>query len=53
MNGTFVAYGQAVWDWTLSPNDVTDYLNGGRWELLAEFTEIETGKRDDRPGSGL
>src|SRR5215472_16751989 len=28
---------------------VTDYLNGGNWELLAEFVEIETGKRDDRP----
>jgi DNA invertase Pin-like site-specific DNA recombinase len=28
---------------------VEDYLNGGRWELLAEFVEIETGKRDDRP----
>ena len=28
---------------------VADYLNGGRWELLAEFVEVETGKRDDRP----
>ncbi len=24
---------------------VLDYLNGGEWELLAEFTEVETGKR--------
>lgn len=23
---------------------VTDYLNGGRWTLVAEFTEVETGK---------
>jgi DNA invertase Pin-like site-specific DNA recombinase len=28
---------------------VEDYLNGGRWELITEFVEVETGKRDDRP----
>jgi len=28
---------------------VLDYLNGGRWELIAEFTEVESGKRSDRP----
>ena len=28
---------------------VLDYLDGGRWTLLAEFVEVETGKRDDRP----
>src|SRR5271157_5318661 len=28
---------------------VLDYLDGGRWELVAEFTEIESGKRNDRP----
>ena len=28
---------------------VTDYLNGGRWKLCAEFTEVESGKRADRP----
>ena len=28
---------------------VTDYLNGGNWTLAAEFTEIESGKRNDRP----
>lgn len=28
---------------------VADYLDGGRWQLVAEFVEIETGKRDDRP----
>ncbi len=28
---------------------VMDFLNGGQWELIAEFTEIESGKRADRP----
>jgi DNA invertase Pin-like site-specific DNA recombinase len=28
---------------------VTNYLNGGDWKIVAEFTEVETGKRADRP----
>jgi len=28
---------------------VRDYLNGGSWKLAGEFTEVESGKRDDRP----
>jgi DNA invertase Pin-like site-specific DNA recombinase len=28
---------------------VADYLNGGKWKLIGEFTEIESGKRKDRP----
>src|SRR3954453_20452408 len=28
---------------------VADFLNGGRWDLIAEFVEVESGKRDDRP----
>ncbi|MDR3798428.1 MAG: recombinase family protein [Terracidiphilus sp.] len=28
---------------------VSRYLNGGAWESVGEFTEIETGKRADRP----
>src|SRR5262249_61758007 len=28
---------------------VVDYLYGGKWTLLDEFTEIESGKRNDRP----
>jgi DNA invertase Pin-like site-specific DNA recombinase len=28
---------------------VLDYLNGGSWELVSEYTEVETGKRADRP----
>ena len=28
---------------------VTTYLDGGKWKLVAEFKEIESGKRSDRP----
>jgi DNA invertase Pin-like site-specific DNA recombinase len=28
---------------------VADFLNGGAWSLVGEFTEVESGKRDDRP----
>jgi DNA invertase Pin-like site-specific DNA recombinase len=28
---------------------VADFLNGGSWQLLAEFVEVESGKADDRP----
>jgi DNA invertase Pin-like site-specific DNA recombinase len=28
---------------------VRDYLNGGTWKLIAEYTEVESGKRSDRP----
>jgi DNA invertase Pin-like site-specific DNA recombinase len=28
---------------------VTDYLDGGNWQLLAEHVEVESGKRSDRP----
>jgi DNA invertase Pin-like site-specific DNA recombinase len=28
---------------------VAAYLNGGAWSLIAEYVEIETGKRNDRP----
>jgi DNA invertase Pin-like site-specific DNA recombinase len=32
---------------------VLDYLNGGAWELIGEFTEIESGKRsENRPELG-
>jgi Resolvase, N terminal domain len=26
-----------------------NYLNGGKWTIIAEFTETESGKRSDRP----
>src|ERR1700680_1734776 len=28
---------------------VMSYLDGGRWALIDEFTEVESGKRNDRP----
>jgi DNA invertase Pin-like site-specific DNA recombinase len=28
---------------------VRDHLNGGDWRIVAEFTEVESGKRADRP----
>jgi DNA invertase Pin-like site-specific DNA recombinase len=28
---------------------VRDFLNGGAWELIGEYVEVESGKRADRP----
>ncbi len=28
---------------------VREHLDGGRWKLATEFTEVESGKRSDRP----
>jgi DNA invertase Pin-like site-specific DNA recombinase len=28
---------------------VATYLNGGNWQIVDEFTEVESGKRSDRP----
>jgi DNA invertase Pin-like site-specific DNA recombinase len=28
---------------------VEDFLNGGEWQLLQEYVEVESGKRSDRP----
>lgn len=30
-------------------HSVGQYLNGGDWQLVAEFVEVESGKRDERP----
>jgi DNA invertase Pin-like site-specific DNA recombinase len=30
-------------------NAVDEFLNGGKWALVKEYTEVESGKRTDRP----
>jgi hypothetical protein len=30
---------------------VASYLNGGDWQIVSEFTDVESGKRADRPHS--
>jgi DNA invertase Pin-like site-specific DNA recombinase len=57
MQGKFVAYyrvstnrqGRSGLGLEAQRNAVEGYLNGGDWVLMADFTEIETGKRSDRP----
>ncbi len=55
--GKFVAYfrvstdrqGKSGLGLEAQRKSVLDYLDGGRWTLIAEFTEIESGKRNERP----
>ena len=55
--GKFVAYyrvstdkqGRSKLGLEAQRRTVTDYLNGGRWQLVAEYTEVESGKVRDRP----
>lgn len=57
MNGAFVAYyrvstdrqGRSGLGLEAQQKSVRDYLNGGEWRMIAELTEVETGKRNDRP----
>ena len=57
MNGRFVAYyrvsttkqGDSGLGLEAQQAAVRSYLNGGRWKLVSELTEIESGKRTDRP----
>lgn len=57
VNGKFVAYyrvstarqGQSGLGLEAQKEAVRVYLNGGRWKLVGEFTEVESGKRNDRP----
>jgi DNA invertase Pin-like site-specific DNA recombinase len=56
MDGNFVAYyrvstdrqGQSGLGLDAQRKAVMDYLDGGNWKLIAEFTEIESGKNSDR-----
>jgi DNA invertase Pin-like site-specific DNA recombinase len=57
MRGKFIAYyrvstdkqGESGLGLAAQRKAVADYLNGGNWELMGEFTEIESGKRNHRP----
>jgi DNA invertase Pin-like site-specific DNA recombinase len=56
-NGKFVAYyrvstakqGASGLGLEAQQESVRSYLNGGRWKMVDEVTEIESGKRNDRP----
>lgn len=56
-NGAFVAYyrvstakqGRSGLGIEAQREAVACYLNGGRWRIAAEFTEVESGRRADRP----
>ena len=55
MEGKFIAYYRVSTDHQGADGNgihaqrksVEDYLNGGRWKLVAEFTEVESGKGFD------
>src|SRR5262245_29610638 len=55
--GKFIAYfrvstdrqGKSGLGFEAQRETVMNYLNGGRWTLVGEFTEVESGKRADRP----
>jgi DNA invertase Pin-like site-specific DNA recombinase len=57
MQGRFVAYyrvstdrqGRSGLGLEAQQKAVRDYLDGGDWDLVAELTEVETGKANDRP----
>jgi len=56
-NGAFVAYyrvstarqGRSGLGLEAQRQSVLDFLNGGRWRLVAEHTEVESGAANDRP----
>lgn len=60
MDGRFVAYyrvstaaqGRSGLGLDAQREAVQSFLNGGRWTLLSEFTEVESGKINDRPALG-
>lgn len=56
-NGKFIAYyrvsterqGRSGLGLEAQRAAVANYLNGGDWRIVAEFTEVESGRRSDRP----
>jgi DNA invertase Pin-like site-specific DNA recombinase len=56
-NGKFIAYyrvstdrqGRSGLGLEAQRQSVATYLNGGDWKIVGEFTEVESGKRADRP----
>src|SRR5688500_16725697 len=56
-SGRFVAYhrvstvqqGRSRLGLEAQQKAIADYLNGGRWKLIAEFVEVESGRKDGRP----
>lgn len=58
MQGQFVAYyrvstkrqGESGLGEEAQRSAVMDYLNGGSWQLLAEYRDVESGREDERPG---
>ena len=57
MNGKFISYlrvstqrqGRSGLGLEAQRETVMSYLNGGRWKLVEEVVEVESGKRSDRP----
>lgn len=57
MDGKFIAYyrvstaqqGKSGLGLEAQKAAVQAFLNGGKWEVLGEFTEVESGKRTNRP----
>lgn len=55
--GDFIAYyrvstrrqGESGLGLDAQKKSVADYLNGGKWKLIAEYVEVESGKRNERP----
>jgi DNA invertase Pin-like site-specific DNA recombinase len=56
-NGKFIAYyrvstqgqGRSGLGLEAQQAAVANYLNGGDWRIVADFTEVESGRRSDRP----
>jgi DNA invertase Pin-like site-specific DNA recombinase len=57
MSGRFVSYlrvstqrqGESGLGIEAQRRAVLDFLNGGRWRLVQEYVEVESGKKNDRP----